>query len=81
MDRYLIHKARQRQEYLAQVSKPFLEQATRILNASPRKILVKPGGGIRYIYPFSTLRALASLRTLYRRGTGDFKGDQFTLLS
>lgn len=72
----LIHKAKQRQEYLARVSKPFLEQATWILNVSPRKILIKPGGVIRYIYPFSTLRALASLRTLYRQATGDFKGDQ-----
>lgn len=72
----LIHKAKQRQEYLHQVSKPFLEQATQTLNASPCKILVKPGGNIKRIYPLSTLRALVYLRLLYRQATGNFKGDQ-----
>lgn len=76
MDRYLIHKAKQRQEYLARVSRPFLERATWILTVSPCKILVKPEGGIKYIYPFSTLRALASLRILYRQAIGDSLKDQ-----
>ncbi len=67
---YEMMKLRRKAEYLNAVSKPFIDMADKILSCSSYKILInKNTGEIKRIYPFSTLRSLVIVRSLWKQAT------------
>ena len=58
--------AKARDEFLRHAAEPYIKAAEEILFKSPCKILVTPER-TKTIYPYSILKALVELRTLYRQ--------------
>ncbi len=58
-----------RMDYLRRVSEPFIQAAEKLITTSKCKILVTPDGNMKHIYPYSTLKRLVELRTLYKQAT------------